>query len=193
MSDVVRLKIALVDTEPSIWRQVDVPASASLKDMHSIIQAAMGWQNCHLHQFHVGKQTINGPGFDDPGFSGERSISAARVQLGELIARKVKRFAYVYDMGDSWEHELRIEKVLPAEPQTTYPRFVDGAGRCPPEDIRGLPGFYNFLEALEDPAHPDHEDLVDWYGGSFDPSDLDEPAIKKRLARLAPRKKRKAA
>lgn len=193
MSDVVRLKITLVDTEPAIWRRVEVPSTITLKDLHAIIQAAMGWENSHLYQFHVGRQTINGPGFDDVGFSGQRNITADGVGLDELIDGKVKRFTYLYDMGDSWEHELRIEKVLPADSDIKYPRFVDGTGSCPPEDVGGLPGFYAFLEALEDPDHPDHEDLTDWYGGTFDPSALDETKIRKRLARLGARKKRKSA
>ena len=191
MSDVVRLKITLMDTEPPIWRRIEVPTAITLKDLHAIIQAAMGWQNYHLYQFHVGRQTINGPGMDDGGFSGRKNISAGRVQIDDILAGKVRRFDYLYDMGDGWEHELRIEKLLPADPAASYPRFINGAGQCPPEDVGGLPGFYNFLEALEDTKHPDHEELIDWYGGPFDPNDLDETKIRKRLVRLAARKKRK--
>lgn len=193
MSDVARLKITLTDTQPPIWRRVEVPAAITLKNLHAVIQAAMGWKNYHLYQFHVGKQTVNGPGFDDIGFSGQRNITAESVQLNGLITVGTKRFGYLYDMGDSWDHELRIEKVSPAETATTYPRFIDGAGQCPPEDVGGLPGFYNFLDALEDPAHPDHEELFDWHGGPFDPNDMGETAIQNRFARLVPRRKRKAA
>lgn len=193
MSDAVHLKITLVDTEPAIWRRVEVPSVITVKDLHAVIQAVMGWENYHLYQFHVGRQTINGPGFDDIGFFSQHNVTAGRVQLNELIDARVKRFSYLYDMGDSWEHELRIEKVLPADPDATYPRFIDGAGACPPEDIGGLPGFYNFLEALEDPEHPDRKELLNWYGKPFNPNALDEAGTKKRLARLGPRKKRKAA
>ena len=193
MSDVVRLKITLVDTEPAIWRRVEVASALTLKDLHAVIQAVMGWENSHLYQFHVGRQTIDGPGMGDIGFSSQRNITAARVGLDELIEGRIKRFGYLYDMGDSWEHELRIEKLLPADPNARYPRYIDGAGACPPEDVGGLPGFYAFLEAINDRKHPDHEEMLDWCGGSFDPNTLDEAEIKKRLARLGPRKKRKAA
>jgi len=193
MSDVVRLKITLMDTEPAIWRRVEVPAAITLKELHAIIQAAMGWENYHLYQFQVGHQTINGPGMDGGSFSDRKKISAGRVQLSDLVTGKIKRFDYLYDMGDGWEHELLVEKLMPADPAADYPRFIDGAGQCPPEDVGGLPGFYNFLEALEDTEHPDHEELTDRYGGPFDPSDLDEAGIRKRLARLGPRKKRKAS
>lgn len=193
MSDIVRLKITLCDTEPAIWRRVEVASLITLKDLHAVIQAAMGWENYHLYQFHVARQTINGPGFDEPSFEAPRSISAVRVSLDDLLNSKIKRFDYLYDMGDSWEHELRIEKLLTAEPAATYPNFIDGAGRCPPEDVGGLPGFYNFLGALEDPNHPDHDELSAWYGQPFDPNAMDEAQIKKRFARLARQKNRKAA
>jgi hypothetical protein len=193
MSDVARLKISLADTEPPIWRRVEAPVCITLKDLHAIIQAAMGWENYHLYRFEVGRETINGPGLDDAGFAGRRNLTAGRVRLDDLINGGVKRFGYLYDMGDGWEHELRIEKVLLADEALSYPRFIEGGGRCPPEDVGGLPGFYNFLEAIEDPEHPDHEELLDWHGGPFDPSDLDDGVINKRFARLASRKKRKAA
>jgi hypothetical protein len=70
-----------------------------------------------------------------------------------------------------------------------YPRFVDGAMRCPPEDVGGIPGFCAFLEAMADPNHPEHEDRLDWHGGPFDPADLDAKRIDKALARLAARRK----
>jgi hypothetical protein len=173
---ILRLKIVLADTEPPIWRRVEVPAEMTLKDLHGVIQAVMGWEDDHLHQFHLGRQTIS-----------------ARVCLDELATGGVKRFTYLYDMGDSWEHRIQIEKRLAADPALSYPRFVDGAMRCPPEDVGGVPGFYEFLEAIADPKHPDHEDRLDWYGGSFDPKDLETERINKELVRLATRRKRAAA
>jgi hypothetical protein len=189
---VVRLKIVLEHTEPAIWRRIEALAGTTLKDLHNVIQAAMGWQNAHLFLFHVGRQTVGGPGLTNlKGRDGERGVAAGRVCLDDLAARNIKRFQYVYDMGDSWEHDLRIEKVLPADPAVTYPRFIEGAGRCPPEDIGGFPGFYGFLDALEDPENPEHEYLLEWHGGPFDPDALDEDQIRKRLARIADRQKRK--
>ena len=190
---IVRLKIVLANTEPPIWRRVEVSAGLTLKELHAVIQAAMGWDNAHLYQFHVGRETIAGPGTGGEGFGMPRAISAGRVRLDDLAARGVKRFAYVYDMGDSWEHRLQIERLLSADPAASYPRLIDGARRCPPEDVGGVPGFYEFLEAIADPEHPDHEDRLDWYGGMFDPADLDGDRIHKALARIAARRKRAAA
>lgn len=190
---IVRLKITLADTEPPIWRRIEVPAGMTLKELHAVIQAAMGWDDAHLYQFHVGRETIAGPGMGGGGFGLQRAIGAGRVRLDDLAARGVKHFAYLYDMGDSWEHRLQIEKLLPADPAASYPRLIDGAGHCPPEDVGGIPGFYEFLDAIADPDHPDHEDRLDWYRGAFDPNDLDTKRLHKHLARIAARRKRAPA
>jgi hypothetical protein len=81
---------------------VEVPAEIALKDRHSVIQVATGWENAHLFQFHVGRETIAGPGLDSGGQCGTRSVGAGREQLGDLALRGIKRFTYVYDMGDNW-------------------------------------------------------------------------------------------
>jgi hypothetical protein len=194
MSDaIVRLKITLTGTEPPIWRRVEVPVEVTLKDMHAVIQAAMGWDNAHLYQFNVGRDTIAGPGLGGGVLAGSPSIGPGRVLLDDLAARGVKRFAYVYDLGDSWEHTIQIEKLLTAEPAASYPRFVDGALHCPPEDVGGIPGFYAFLDAISDPEHPDHDDQIDWYGATFDPYELDAGRIHEALRRIAARRKRAAA
>ena len=106
-----------------------------------------------------------------------------------LTAQRIKRIGYLYDMGDSWQHTLRLEKTFAAGPAASYPRLVDGAGRCPPEDCGGIPGFHDFLEAIADPQHPDHEDRLDWYGGPFEPADMDVAQINQELARIAARRK----
>jgi len=178
MSDaIVRLKITLEDTDPPIWRRIEVKAATTLKMLHPVIQAAMGWEDDHLFQFEIGGYRANG----------------GRVSLADLAESDLKRFSYLYDMGDSWEHDLRIEKILPADPHALYPRYIDGAGRCPPEDVGGIPGFYAFLDALADPNDPDHEDRLEWNGGPFDEKAIDEEQIRKQLARIAKRKLRKAA
>ena len=176
MSEAVfRLKIVLADTDPLIWRQVEVLADTTLRQLHAVIQAAMGWDDDHLHQFHHRRETLPG-----------------RLPLDELAARGVKHFTYVYDIGDSWEHRIQIEKKRAADPGASYPRLVDGAMCCPPEDVGGIPGFYDFLEAITDSGHPDHQDRLDWHGGPFDPLHLDMDHINKQLSRIATRRQRTA-
>lgn len=133
----------------------------------------MGWNDDHLFAFQVGRQS-----------------ASSRVQLAEVAAQRVKHIGYLYDMGDSWQHTLRIEKSLAADPAASYPRPVDGAGCCLPEDCGGIPGIYDLLEAIADPQHPDHDDCLDWYGGPFDPADTGVAQINQELARIAARRKR---
>lgn len=106
---IARLRIGFKDPDPEIWRLVEVPAEISVKNPHAVIQAAMGWDNAHLFEFYVGRERIAGPGMGDPGFGGRRPLSAGRVVLADLVAGCVWRFAYVYDMGDSWEHVIKIQ------------------------------------------------------------------------------------
>lgn len=83
---------------------------------------------------------------------------------------------YEYDFGDGWDHELKIEKIVPADLTAHYPRCTAGSRACPPEDCGGPPGYERLLEALRDPKHEDHEQMREWIGGEFDPEafDLDE-------------------
>ncbi len=165
---IVRVDILLADTDPPIRRRVEVAADTTLTRLHTVIQAAMGWQNAHLHKFDVRPEAAT---------------------LAELAASGVRQFGYVYDFGDSWEHAIRIGKPQAADPAARYPRLVEAIGRSPPEDCGGIPGFYNLIEALADPKHPEHDDLLDWHGGPFDPAAVDVEAIRARLAKLGARRR----
>ena len=101
----------------------------------------------------------------------------------------VKEFLYVYDMGDNWEHHIEVLNLFTADAKTPLPRLLGGKWRRPPEDIGGAPGFENFLEAMSDPDHEDHQDLLTWHGGPFDPKDIEKDQIKIVLKRLANRRK----
>jgi hypothetical protein len=110
--------------------------------------------------------------------------SADRVRLSELAARGVKKFGYLYDFGDSWEHTITFEKPVAREPKVKYPRCVAGARACPPEDCGGAPGYYHCLDALADPKNPEHAWKIEWLGGSFDPEAFDLVATNKELRRV---------
>jgi len=174
---IVRLKIALAETEPEVWRRVDVPAALTLKQLHAVIQAAMGWDDDHLYRFERGRV----------------SVSVSRTRLADLVGGRVKHLAYVYDFGDEWSHDIRIERTLPVEVGVAYPRLVDGGGRCPPEDVGGVWGYYESLAALADPNHENHELMLDWYGEDpFDPAAFDRARIETELARVAKHLERSA-
>lgn len=169
------IKIVLDHVEPAIWRRVEVPLTTSLRGLHEVIQAVMLFENYHLFDFTI---EIDGQsrryGIPDP--DGWIKLSDAKnTKLGLLTDRDLKRFAYTYDFGDNWEHTLTIEAIGDADPGLEYPRFVDGARRAPPEDVGGIPGFEEFVEAMAKPRHPECKRLIEWYGRVFEPEDIDLP------------------
>ncbi len=169
---VYQLKISLRGARPPIWRRVQVLENTTLGKLHRIIQDAMGWFNCHLHAFEINGEEYGQP---DPDFDfdvrSERSVKLNQVVTGEKY-----KFRYVYDFGDSWEHEILVEKILPKDPKMRYPICIKGKRACPPEDCGGVWGYADFMTAIQDSEHPEHEDLLEWVGGEFDPEafDLDE-------------------
>ena len=182
---IARLRISLNDIEPEIWRTVEMPVTGSLKMLHDVIQAAMGWQDYHLWHFEAGDRRYGVP---DPEWP-ERNLAAARnVKLGKIIDRDVRKFTYTYDLGDDWRHTVVVEAVGLSDRDTQYPYFVAGERHCPPEDVGGLPGFERFLEAMSDVAHEEHQQLRQWYGGPFDPLDVNELAAKRAVAAIAIRR-----
>ena len=186
---IARLRITLSDIEPEIWRVVDVPVEARLKMVHDIIQAAMGWQDYHLWEFEADERRYGLPDCEWP----DDTLTAAKnTKLMTLIDRGIRQFDYTYDMGDDWHHTIVIEAVGPGQSDTKYPRYIDGARRCPPEDCGGTPGFENFLDAIANPKHEDHAELIEWYdacyGGSYNPETIDELVTKRRVGAIAIRR-----
>ena len=170
---IVTLRIDLVDTDPPIWREIDVPTSMTLKQVHAVVQAAMDWENAHLWQFSIGRERI-------------AESRAAKLCLYDILRPRSTKLFYLYDFGDSWEHQLTLTHVRPADPRTAYPRYVAGERAAPPEDCGGIPGFYARLEILEDPKHPDYEEVKGWLG-NYDPKTFDEQRIRDRLKRIGSR------
>jgi len=169
---VYRLKVTLRGSRPPIWRRLEVRADVTLFQLHQILQVVMGWTDSHLHQFRRGATNY---GQSDPEF-GMRRESERRVRLNDVLRNPKDRMVYEYDFGDGWEHDivLEVNALSPAVGPT--PRVVAGKGACPPEDVGGIGRYYGFLEALRNPKHPEHQDMLEWCGGHFDPNafELDE-------------------
>ena len=121
-------------------------------------------------------------------FAMERPISESSRCISDVLARARSKARYVYDFGDDWFHEILVEKIAPADPAVVYPRCVGGELNCPPEDCGGIGGFYNLLEAISDPAHPDHEQLTEWLGDDYDPNHF---SLEETNRRIQPRTRRK--
>ena len=180
------LKVVLSGTEPPIWRCLQVPANARLDWLHAVIQVAMGWTNSHLHQFRTETADYSANTkslFDDGGES--RTLDAKRFTLAQLASHEGEVFCYEYDFGDTWEHLLTVEKILPAAPATaTAALCLDGARACPPEDCGGPWGYEDLLTALNNPKHPEHENMVEWLGRPFDAAAFEVAKTNKWLAKL---------
>ena len=165
--EIYQLKITLRGIEPPIWRRMLVPAAANLAMLHAIIQEAMGWEDCHLHEFRVGAERYEPAGPEAQG------KDTRRARLKELGLKEGQAFEYVYDFGDDWEHELALERIVPAELAGTYPACTDGARACPPEDSGGPHGYMYLLEARMDPGNPEHAEVLDWLDLEFDSEAFD--------------------
>jgi hypothetical protein len=134
----------------------------------------MGWTNSHLHEFTIRGQRYGDPErliADDPFDEGDECVDSTQTMLSDLFptARQLK-FGYLYDFGDNWEHEITFEGHPAIEPDQKYPRCLEGKRACPPDDVGGLWGFGEFVEAMADRKHPEHERYMDWYGSKFDPT-----------------------
>ncbi len=168
---IYQIKITLKYIRPPIWRRVQVRADVTLAEFHRLLQIAMGWYDSHLHQFIVGKTYYGTPDIDE--FSELNLKDDSKAQLGRVLTKPKQKLIYEYDFGDGWEHEILLEKVFAPEPGVRYPRCIGGARACPPEDCGGAGGYENFLAAIRDPGHEEHDEYLDWIGGAFDPEEFE--------------------
>ena len=162
----LQLKITLLQTEPEIWRRVLVPDALSLFELHTVIQGAMGWADCHLHNFKINGRKYEAPEQDEygpeEGYLDERLFTIAAAVKG------ISEFFYLYDFGDCWGHLIEIEERTYRLPGAArWPVCVDGENACPPEDCGGVEGYFNMLTALTDKNHPNHKTVSTWVG-AFD-------------------------
>lgn len=164
-----------------MWRRIQIPAAATTADLHEVLQEALGWTNSHLHEFGVGAERFGVPDLE---WGDEDDVrDEAGVSVGEVAAVGAK-LSYVYDFGDNWRHDLTVEQIVVAEAGVRYPRCLDGARACPPEDVGGPGGYETFLAALRDPDHDNHERYIQW-GAGFDPTGFGPAETDQALARLA--------
>lgn len=181
---ILQFKISLIDSDPLVWRRLQIAETCSFYDLHVAIQDVMGWEDCHLHQFII--------------YTGARKKSEVRTFIGipdddsadtlagwetkvvdYLISDEKRKIIYEYDFGDSWEHLVEFEGFFDKNLEVKkYPICVDGKMACPPEDSGGIGGYYGMLEAFTNKKHPDHEEILDWLGDEFDPNKFDKTKIK---------------
>ncbi|MGD0607196.1 MAG: plasmid pRiA4b ORF-3 family protein [Streptosporangiaceae bacterium] len=166
---VLQLRVTLLDVdEPPVWRQVVIPAGYTLDRVHGVIQAAMGWQNYHLHMFRIGGREY-GPASADNELG---MLDEKRFRIGDLV-KTGDLAGYEYDFGDGWEHELAVGASAAADAAAVYPGCTGGEGACPPEDCGGPGGFADLKELLAGPPSPEREEMRTWAGEEYDPVHFD--------------------
>jgi hypothetical protein len=172
-TSIYQLKVTLRDSNPAIWRRIQVADTILLPHLHGVLQLAMGWTNSHLHSFQVGKRIFAEPSPDD-----DFPITDYRsVRLNQIAPTVADQLVYIYDFGDSWEHDIIVEEILPVEKGTRHPLCLDGQRACPPEDVGGVWGYADFLKAIRNPRHREHTEMLTWAGGAFDPDKFDLPGV----------------
>jgi hypothetical protein len=178
--EIYQFKVTLIGITPSIWRRIQVPGGFSLAQLHRALQVALGWENYHLYMFHLGSKKYGPPDVDEDDDLG--LIDAKRARLRAVLPGVGAMFTYVYDYGDNWQHELLLEAIVMPDPATKYPRCIAGERRCPPEDVGGIGGYARYLEAMFDPNHAEHEEMMMWRG-PFDAEEFSAEKVNQELAR----------
>lgn len=176
---IYQLKISLASIFPEIWRRILVPGDIALDALHMLIQITMGWENCHLHQFVVGETTYSAPEFE---LEQDDVRDEYKVRLNEVAPKAKDAFSYEYDFGDGWRHMIIVENMSDSfKDYPDHPVCTDGTRACPPEDVGGTSGYEDFLLAINDSQHENHEEMLDWIGGEFDPEHFDLKSINKNI------------
>jgi hypothetical protein len=189
---IARLKITLDDVKPTVLRRIEVPFDMRLDRLHLTIQAAMGWTNSHLYEIRAGDVGWSTP-LPDADWADD-FLDARKARLTDVLAEiGTKTLRYLYDFGDGWEHTIKVECHADPEPGALYPRLIEASGRCPPEDVGGPFGYADLLEAISDPKHERHAELMEWIEGDFDPNVVDSKALAEEVTAVAKRWSRKPA
>jgi Plasmid pRiA4b ORF-3-like protein len=184
-NEIASVRIELKNSDPLIWRQVEVPTSITLKVLHDVIQIVMGWFDYHLWEFSIAGRRYGLPMDEDWGT--EPPIEATKARLRDVLKQRKTTIDYLYDFGDSWELRLTVTDIRAGEAGGSYPRLVAGERNAPPEDCGGIPGFYALLDAIADPHHPNHAEATEWLD-DYDPNVIDTMPIGYALIRIARRR-----
>ncbi len=169
LRSIYQLKISLKGIRPTIWRRLQVSSVIKLEDLHMVLQVCMGWFNSHLYEFISDFHRYGVP--DEAGLPGVKD--AAHYRLDKILKKEKDTLLYLYDYGDSWEHIVELEEILPFETGRQLPVCLAGENACPPEDSGGPPGYYYFLEVIGDSSHPDYEEMRRWVYSDFSREDFD--------------------
>jgi hypothetical protein len=166
--EIYQIKVTLRGSKPPIWRRLLLWSETPLDEVHDVLQIAMGWTDSHLHQFLASQRRYGVP---DPEWGEDDLIDESDIPLRSILTRESGSILYEYDFGDGWEHTIELEKILHED--LDVPVCLEGRRACPPEDVGGLWGYSEFLEAISDRSHPEHEEYREWVDETFDAERFD--------------------
>ncbi len=160
-----QFKITLRGVTPAVWRRIQV-FDDTLDKLHEYIQAALGWTNSHLHQFFIEDRRCGDPELLDDDVEPFTGLDSTRTLISEVLPadRAPIAFEYHYDFGDGWVHDVQFEGSPAPQPGMAYPQCLEGERACPPEDVGGIGGYAEYLEAIADPSHERNQEMLDWRG-----------------------------
>lgn len=171
-----QLRIELKGVKPAVWRRIAVLCTVKLSKLHQILLSAMGWQGGHLHEFIFADAMYGQAQVEtEPGVGDESHVSLIKAMNG------ANSFTWVYDYGDYWAHKIKIERIVDLGVSLDTAMCITGRNACPPENIGGAPSYEEFVDVMRDPANPAHQAMLEWFGGTFDPSAFDPFAAQQRL------------
>lgn len=173
---VCRVRVHLDDSDPTIWRRLDLRSNLTLDLLHQVLQVAFDWTDSHLHRFSLGGRAFSHhsqlflcpydvenkewPEDDD-------GLPAAETRLDETLSEPGDVLHYLYDYGDNWELTLRLEEIFPAESDCPAAVIVDGGRAAPPEDCGHLVDADSLSQVLADPALFEPERVNKGFGDAY--------------------------
>ena len=191
-TNIYQFKCTLLETDPPVWRRIQVPESYTFYDLHVAIQDAMKWWDYHLHYFKIpGIGTLEEVAhvecpWVEPRDTNPEWLFTTEVPIKDYLKKPSDMAFYCYDYGDNWQMSVTLEKILPKTKNTRYPVCIGGKLAAPPEDCGGAYGYYRCIEAFDagDELYlrPDTEEneelreILDWFGDwnpyVFDPKKI---------------------
>lgn len=190
---ILTVRVALMESDPEIWRLLEMRSFLTLDDVHSILQTVFGWEDSHVHKFYIRDpyerlRPVNGevpksPEWMPGWFREGEELFEEDCTLDQLLSLGSGTAFYDYDFGDNWHHRIEFVSRKRAAPLAPMARLLDGGRRGPLEDSGGVSGYEELLRSIADPAHPEHGENLEWVDymtgpdEPFDPAHLDIQAI----------------
>ncbi len=176
---IFQVKITLTGITPPIWRRLQVPSDLFLHDFHKVIQTSVGWENSHLHQFVKNSRTF---GIADDEFElSDKFMDYTSIRLVDILNKENEVIRYIYDFGDTWVHEIVLEKILEPSKNEFYPFCLAGKRNCPPENSGGPWAYMEMVKIFSNLGHPDREDIMQWIDEEWEPENFNIDIVNEML------------